>query len=148
MASATRTRNIEAYLADLSRRLGSGRTLKVGFLSGATYPDGTPVALVAAVQNFGAPSRGIPPRPFLDQVKAAHENEWPVQLAKLIEAGDDPVTALGKMGEIMKGQIQQSIRDTDSPPLKPATVRRKGFDKPLIDTGHMLNSVDYAVEER
>jgi hypothetical protein len=30
--------------------------------------------------------------------------------------------------------------------LKPATIRRKGFAKPLVDTGHMLNSIDHEVE--
>jgi hypothetical protein len=33
--------------------LSSGDDLKVGFLEGAKYPDGTPVALVAATNEFG-----------------------------------------------------------------------------------------------
>jgi hypothetical protein len=42
--------------------------------------------------------------------------------------------------------LQQSIRDTNDPPLAQATIARKGFAKPLIDTSVMINSVDYEVE--
>jgi hypothetical protein len=40
----------------------------------------------------------------------------------------------------------QSIRDLVSPALAPATVARKGFSKPLIETGHLLNSVAVEVK--
>jgi outer membrane receptor for monomeric catechols len=32
--------------------------------------------------------------------------------------------------------------------LAASTVARKGFSKPLIDTSHMINSIDHAVVER
>jgi hypothetical protein len=41
------------YLASIEASLGSNPTLKVGFLSGSTYPDGTSVAMVAAVNEWG-----------------------------------------------------------------------------------------------
>jgi hypothetical protein len=50
------------------------------------------------------------------------------------------------MGTVIKDQIVQSIVSTNSPPNAPSTVRRKGFDKPLIDTGVMQRSVDFVVE--
>lgn len=137
----------EAYLKSLADRLGKPATLKVGFLSGATYPDGTPVALVAAVQNFGAPSRGIPPRPFFTNMVDEKSPTWGDAMAKQMRATDnDARGALQRMGEGIKGQLQQAIRDFGGAPLAPATVKRKGFDKALIDTSHMLNSVDYSVE--
>ena len=40
-----------------------------------------------------------------------------------------------------RGEVRQAIVDTTSPPLSPRTVASKGFAKPLVDTGHMLNSV-------
>ena len=55
---------------------------------------------------------------------------------------------MGRMGVLIRGQLQQSIRDTNDPPLAAATVRRKGFAKPLIETSMMLNSVSYEYEER
>ncbi|MDN5158227.1 hypothetical protein LVK59_28730, partial [Escherichia coli] len=41
--------------------------------------------------------------------------------------------------------IKESIRAFESPPLSPITIARKGFDKPLIDTGDMQKSVSYEV---
>ena len=53
---------------------------------------------------------------------------------------------LGQTGEAIAGQLRESIINLTEPPLAPATVARKGSDKPLVDTGHMLASVDYEVE--
>lgn len=135
-----------ARLAEMATRVSRPGTLRVGFLEGATYPDGTPVALVAAVQNFGAPSRGIPPRPFFSNMVADEQAGWPSTLAQLLRRTDyDGEAALRLMGEIIRGQLQQAIRDFEGAPLAPETVARKGFDRALIDSGHMLNSVDYEV---
>lgn len=135
-------------LSDIAKRLGNDTTeLKVGFLEGATYPDGTPVALVAAVQNYGAPSRGIPPRPFFSNMVATKQAEWGPALGDLLVAnGYDAEKSLKMLGEGIAGQLRQSIVDTNSPALAPATVARKGHATPLVDTGHMLASVDYAVK--
>ncbi|STM78062.1 Uncharacterised protein [Escherichia coli] len=40
-------------LKQVAANLSLGKKLKVGFLEGATYPDGTSVAYIAAVQEFG-----------------------------------------------------------------------------------------------
>ena len=46
-------------------------------------------------------------------------------------------------GEAVAGQLRQSIVDFSSVPLAPSTIARKGFENQLVDTGHMLNSIDY-----
>ncbi len=53
----------------------------------------------------------------------------------------------GWMGEHIKGQLQGSIRDLMEPALSPVTIAKKGFSKPLIETSHMLNSVDYDIKD-
>ncbi|OXM32281.1 hypothetical protein [Salmonella enterica] len=121
--------------------------LKAGFLEGATYPDGTPVPMVAATNEFGNPANNQPPRPYFRNAIAEHEGEWQEAMATLIENGGDPRDALSLLGEIIVDDIKESIRQLDSPPLSPVTIARKGFDKPLIDTSNMLNSVSYEVSE-
>lgn len=136
--------------ASLVRGISDGMTkssvVDIGFLENATYPDGTQVALVAAVQEFGSSSRGIPPRPFFRNMIAAKKGEWP-EAAKHLLVGNnyDSTSTLQQLGEGIKGQLQTSITETNAPPLKPSTIAHKGFDKPLIDTGQMINSVDYRV---
>lgn len=138
---------LASYLHRISRQADKSATLRVGFLEGATYPNGTSVPMVAAIQEFGAPSKGIPPRPYFRRMIAEKAETWGPAVGDLLTANKfDAEKTLGQAGAGIKGQLQQSIRDLTSPALAPATVAAKGFSKPLIDTGHMLNSVDYDVK--
>ena len=131
-------------LEEIASRMGGGE-VSIGFLENATYPDGTPVAAVAFWNEFGKP--GQPPRPFFRQMIAAESTTWPGKMAKLAKATDyDGDAVLEGMGMDIKGALQQSINDFQTPGLAQSTIDVKGFAKPLIDTSHMLNSVDYEVK--
>lgn len=132
-------------LESIAKKMGGG-TVSVGFMEGATYPDGTPVAAVAYWNEYGVPTRNQPPRPFFRQMIAKESPTWPTKMAKLAKATDyNSEQVLGMMGEDIKGALQQSIAEFTTPALAQSTIDAKGFDKPLIDTSHMLNSVDYTV---
>lgn len=192
MASRVRgsTQNLRRRLEGIARGLESGKTLKVGFLEGATYPDGTPVAKVAAVNEFGGtidvPAREqtlyfrynertgrigqkfvksakanfaqtvmipahtitVPARPYFRSMIAQNSPEWGKAMIAALEAsGYEARTALALLGEQIKGELQQSIISLVSPGNAASTIREKGFDNPLIHTSHMLNSVDYSVDD-
>lgn len=138
----------ENLIAALQKYAGpKAVTLRVGFLENASYPDGTSVASVAAFNEFGVPSHNQPPRPFFRNMVAAKQSGWGDAVAQNLKAAHfDADTAMKRVGEGIKGQLQQSITELVSPPLAPSTVERKGSDKPLVDTGHMLASVDYDVK--
>jgi hypothetical protein len=164
-------------LSDIAKKLSKG-TLRVGFLEDATYPDGTSVGLVAAVQEFGSPSKGIPPRPFFRNMIAAHSKEWPDEIATALKLnGFDAVKALDSLGELISAELAESIQDLYSPSLSPVTIMLRGMRtqaqfrdlpfwqligearervaagktnygasvKPLIDTGHLENSIRHDV---
>lgn len=136
----------EKVLRDIVNLLRDAGGVRVGFLEGATYPDGKPVAMIAAIQEYGAPRAHIPARPFFRNMIAAKSGEWPEAIAKLLKAHDwDAHTVLSITGQAIAGQLRQSIIDTNAPPLSPRTIRRKGFSKPLIETGVMINSIDSEV---
>jgi len=138
---------LTATLDGILKRASSAKEVDVGFLENSTYPSGEHVATIAAIQEFGAPRAGIPPRPFFRSTIANKGPEWPAAIAALLKANDyDAAKTLAQTGEAVKGQIQQSIIDLVSPPLAPATIARKGSSKPLVDTGHLLASVDYDVK--
>ncbi|WP_414499432.1 hypothetical protein [Zymobacter sp. IVIA_12111.31 C1] len=146
MASLKGGDALKRRLANIAKRLDGAQELRVGFLEGAAYPDGTPVATVAATNEFGRPDKGQPPRPFFRTMIDENSPNWGRQIGKLLKAnGGDSAAALDAMGSVIKGQLQRSINQFTSPPLAPSTVAAKGFDKPLIDTAHMLRSVDYEV---
>ena len=161
MASLKGGDALKRRLANIAKRLDGASELRVGFLEGATYPDGTPVALVAATGEFGRFERteegevriedGVafhiqPPRPFFRTMIDENSPNWGRQIGRLLKAnGGDSAAALDAMGSVIKGQLQRSINQFTSPPLAPSTIAAKGFDKPLIETAHMLRSVDYEV---
>ena len=149
-------------------------SVKAGFFKTAIEADGTPVAAIAAMQEFGAVVRGraghsivIPPRPFLRQTVATRRSAWVRLLAQELKtslrtpnrAGDTRQAlqtlvqrlstskqALTTVGKGMQTDITQTIHQTHTPPNAPATIRHKGFDKPLVETGTLQNSVTFQVE--
>lgn len=168
---------LDQHLKGMAAKLAEANTVKIGFFEGATYPDGMNVATVAAIQNYGAPGVNIPPRPFFSNMVKEKSPNWGKSLAAVAKANDYHAGAtLELMGQGIKGQLQQSIIDTDAPALSPVTVMLRNMKsqnqglvvgkgtvaeaaarvaagestggastKPLIDTGEMLNSVGYEV---
>lgn len=172
MATVSGGDKIAQVLSALGDRLGKATEVRVGLLEGATYPDGTPVALVAALNNFGAPEAGIPARPFFTNMVADKSPNWSDQFAAVLEASDnDTGKALALMGEGMAGQLREAVVDGAGPANSPVTDLLKqrfpmgGQDfgdvmqarhdvangetapagKRLVWTGHMLNSIDKEV---
>jgi hypothetical protein len=137
---------LQAKLEEIAAKIGRPFMLRVGFLEGATYPDGTPVGYVAALLNYGISNGKV--WPFFTKMIAEKAPSWGEQLANLlIHTNYDVDKALGLMGTGIAGQLREAIIDMKTPPIDPRTAARKGFDRPLIDTGHMLNSIDYEVAE-
>jgi len=142
-------------LDEIAGKMGGGN-VEVGFIDGATYPDGTPVAAVAFWNEFGTST--IPARPFFRRMIAAESPTWAPKMAKLAKATNyDGKRVLALMGADVGGGLIQSINDLTDPPLAPSTVKarigksKKGtynedtVGKPLIDTAHMINSIFYKV---
>lgn len=119
-------------------RVNNPKALEVGFLEDATYPDGTSVAMVAAIQEYGAPGVGIPPRPFFRKMVAKHKSEWGPALGRYVRKtkGDLPM-ALAYLGERIAGELRESIISIQDPPLSPVTVMlrdMKSRDQSLVVT--------------
>jgi hypothetical protein len=147
MATIRGGEKFEAAMADLARRLGRPATLNVGVLAGATYPNGTPVALAAAILEYGAPANNQPPRPAIRHMVSQKQGEWPEAIAGVLQAqSGDVEKALNIAGEAIAGQWRQAIVNLDSPPLAASTIAKKGFDKVGVDTGHYLKSISYEVK--
>lgn len=133
-------RRVMSALRDIDRT-----TVEVGWFPDQSYPDGTPVALVAAVHEHGAPAVGVPARPFLGPTADRKRRSWTgiardlherVLLGRLSVAG-----AARLLGAEMVSDVKQAILAVRRPKLQPATVARKGSTQPLVDTGHMRDSL-------
>lgn len=131
------------------------KAVKVGIQAGDKASDGkTDLAYVANLHEFGSPGGKIPERSFIRS--AIDKNEHKIDnlsdgLALKILGGYVTVCgALDLIGLKVTGMIQEQITDGDYVPLAPATIRRKKnhSDKPLIDTGHMFQSVRHVIEDK
>ena len=126
-----------AALAKISRGVSKPATLQVGFPEGATGDDGKPLALRAALNEFGTGK--IPPRPFFRTMISEKSPGWPKTVGDLLKENDyDAVKTLRQAGEGIKRQLQESIINTNDPPLSPVTVMLRGMkskDSSLVVTG-------------
>lgn len=131
---------------EFAKRIKSDTTeVLVGYPSGPKEPSGISVAEVAAVHEYGYPEGNIPERSHMrtgikegrkDFIRLNKRN-----LKKVLEGTMTMVQALGQLGAMGVGKIQQKIRSGDFAPLKPETIRRKGSSAPLIDKGRMIQAL-------
>ena len=142
---------IKKMLRDLE-----SKEIRVGFFDTAKYPDGTPIAYVAAIQEFGYGP--IPPRPFMRPAELQNQNKWQRGIAAGVKAAlNGAITidhALEQVGMVAAGDVRKAIKAVTSPPLAESTIRarqsrkktkKSASAKPLVDTGQMLQAVTSAV---
>ena len=105
---------------------------------------------IGAVQEYGAPNRGIPSRPFMritfDKSVNALKN-IKVKLINEIYDGKSTVEhALNKIGIWYSAKIKATITALKDPPNDPKTIKRKGSSNPLIDSSQMRNSITHVIK--
>lgn len=121
---------------------------KVGWFESAHYPDGTAVAYVATIHEFG--TEHIPARPFMRPAVQDNGPEWMQLLGQGAQrAAEGSISARDVLEMVTlkaAGDVAKKIEAVTSPALSPVTIKRKGKAKPLIDTGQMFQSVTGKVE--
>lgn len=114
---------LEAKLREIAKQAKNSATVRVGILENATYPDGTPVAMVGAVHVYGAPAAGIPPRDFMRPTVAENSAGWGDAVARILPTQNyDAKATLALVGEGIASQIRSAIIALDSPALSPVTL--------------------------
>jgi len=128
-----------------------GAGVKVGVTADAgSYTGGVSLALVAAVLHYGRDG-SVKKWPFIRNGIAKGKSKLDKLRIDLIKqyitnsASLD--TLLNKLGLLGKSLIQKEIKTVTSPALSETTTLRKKSTKPLIDTGQLLNSIDYEVKK-
>lgn len=144
------------HLHDVAEYFAKHR-VSIGFFDTAKYPDGTPVAYIAAIQEFGYPEGNIPSRPFFRNAIKGNADEWKLAAKKLLLAAIEgrltPEQALNQLGLLSAGDVRKSIIDGDFDALKDSTLKARQYrkrtpgvaEKPLIDTAQMMQSISYQI---
>lgn len=166
-------KNLKANLKKVQDTLGDGTAVLVGLPKNAPpYPDGTSVVLVGATHEFGADitvtpkMRGffgaigyhlkastttirIPERSFLRVTMKKNQKKYVDMikrgLQKVLEgkASTDDIAKL--LGQEAQFDVQDTIVEISDPPNSAMTVERKKSSNPLVDTGHLRQSIRFEV---
>ena len=107
---------VTARLKELAAK--SKGTLKVGFIDNEEAP-------IALYNEFGHKGRfPAPARPFFRTMISNESKKWPEMMgSELKRTKFDAVKTLAHMGEEIEGALKFSIRELQSPPLSPVTLR-------------------------
>ncbi len=122
----------------------NGRDVRIGVFGSAE------VEANATRQEFGY---GVPERPFLRPWFDAYERRNAVALKSIALAAvfEDKSRdeLLSEFGEKAANEIKDGIRSRRWPykDNEESTIRKKGSRIPLIDTGEMLDHIDYKIGE-
>ncbi|MBJ9257298.1 hypothetical protein I5495_08130 [Citrobacter amalonaticus] len=143
--------SIEDFLNNVASQLDS-KQVKVGFIDGATYPDGTPVVIAAITTELGDPANNQEPRPYFSNAISEHEKEWGDTVSRGIRGGLPVEQVLEVVGAQIQGDVQESIATLMEPALRESTIaarksRGNNSTKPLVDTRVMIGDVSYEVGE-
>lgn len=99
---------------------------RVGWFESAKYPDGTPVAYVATIQEFGYAAGGIPPRPFLRRTTDEQQPAWKslmgMAVKGMIAGNRTPYQTMELLGLQAAGDVRKTISKITAPPLSILTL--------------------------
>lgn len=127
------------------------RHVEVGFFPEATYPDGTPVAYIAAIHEFGYPQGNIPARSYFRPTVDKESDNWGRQfagaMAGAIKGEVEFTGALEMIGGMAAGDVAKTMKQLTRPPLSEETIRRKGHSKLLVDSGTLFQSITHKVSK-
>lgn len=147
-----RDRGLTKILANMKDL--DGAQIAVGFQgpeAAAIHPDGDiDIIGIAVIQEFGAPGAGIPERSLIRATFDAKVDEWARVAQRIAEdvystTPQSPGRALGVLGEVVVSDYRNAITAGIPPPLKAATVARKGSSTPWLDTGATRNALTWTV---
>jgi hypothetical protein len=142
------------HVLDLEESLKTltGLEVVVGF-SGQHEGASLSNAELALIHEHGSPVRNIPARPFF--VSGIEEGAKEItdaarQVAdQALKRGSSGSTArrvaMDLVGQMAVNAVKKKILANQFTPLKPATIKRKGHDQALIETGQLFDSISYDV---
>lgn len=107
---------------------------------------GKTVAEYSAINEFGD-GKGTPARPHHREAFDKNAREYTRAINRavnkaLVGTQGSAHRALKEVAQKASENLEAAIRNKETPENAPMTIRRKGFDDPLIETGQMAESVD------
>ena len=159
-----RLKGLRKYLQDIK---DAKYETQIGIFEGASYSDGTPVAYVGYLNEYGGHN---PPRPFLKRTAEKERDRWCKMFQGILRSQGIKASSIraahDMVGQTASKDVVKTIKawSPDDPrPNKPATIAAKARKsagvkgknqakndqtRVLHDTGVMINSIAYKVEHK
>jgi hypothetical protein len=110
--------------------------------------DGSDIVEIATYQEFGTES--IPERSFirstLKEQASAIRNKTILSVRGIITGRGSSEAELRTLGLFLETKMKEKVLSGNFTPLSWSTIKAKGSDKPLIDTGRLLGSIRYVIK--
>ena len=110
-------------------------------------PNPITMSSLAAIHELGL---GVPKRPFIEPSLKANRKKYLAyagrQITPIIRRRQSLNNTWQTIGLMAVADIQKYMVTAQFTPLAPATIRRKGSSKPLIDTGQIRQAITYRVK--
>ena len=109
---------------------------------------------LAAIHEYGAPKAGIPERSFIRRTFNEKQKQLKSVVGKLatdvVEREKSVESALDQLGAWGAAQVKNTITRGKGvpPPNAPETVAKKGSSRPLVDTGRLVDAIQWEVEKK
>lgn len=135
----------------LAERLAAADGVGVVFgVMPEAHPSGMPADELAAIHRRGTRDGKIPARDFmqvaLDEVSVAGRRLLR-QVSRDLLRGRSPRRTLEKLREVCEEAVVRAIDTFHTPPNAPATIRHKGRNDPLVNTGAMRDAAGAEIED-
>lgn len=127
MGKLTHKPNAELARVELQLAELDGLRTRVGWFETNKYPDGTPVAYVASIQEHGYGP--IPPRPYFRPTIAAQSAAWRDLITRaskgVVTGKRTAFQAMDLLGLQAAGDVRKTISEITSPPLSLLTLQAR-----------------------
>lgn len=128
---------------------GGNQIVRVGFFDGM-YPNGVSVPMVAAWNEEGHRTGWggySPPRPFIRVgfMKEIKQRKWLIKYLPYVHRIAQGTMTWKSLNQLIAQELvdimKKNILDWDTPQNSSTTIKIKGFNDPLINTGRMYDRV-------
>lgn len=103
----------------------------------------------AVANEFGTDK--IPERPFMrqtfDKVAPEIQKKKKEGMNQMIFDGVKPSKVLSRIGNFYRQEIRNAIANKEFKPNSASTIKRKGSETPLLDTGKMQQSLQVEIRD-
>lgn len=132
------------------RRLSMIKEMDAYMAEGKKYS----AAYTLYIKSHGSPLWHAPPRPVIEPAIEAGKDRIGAEFKKIYQAAvegkaDNMERAIDRTGLLAQNLARAWFTDPRNqwPPNSPETIRRKGSENPLIDTGSLRKAITYVVKE-